>query len=738
MSKIEVVNESRRRFLQASAGLTLAIYFGRIAEAATAMGNTKTAPSKTKSPTLDPNAFVHIADDNTVTVIIKHLEMGQGTYTGLATLVADELDADWNQIKVEGAPADAKRYNNLLWGPMQGTGGSTAIANSYEQMRRAGATARFMLVEAAAQEWKVPAKTIQVSKGIISHDGSKKHATFGEFAAKAGMLPVPEYEEITLKKPKDFVYIGKRVPRKDSKPKTNGTAIYTQDIKLPGMLIALVSHAPRFGEKFKSVDSSKAKAVPGVVDVVTIPTGVAVLAKTFWAAKKGRDLLVIEWYETGAMKASTPEIFEHYKGLATAPGAVARKVGDAEKYNKLAAKHLEAEFEFPYLAHAAMEPLNCVVKLDKNSCEIWNGEQSQTTDQISIAKMLDLKPEQIKINMLYAGGSFGRRANPKSDYVLEAVSIAKAINGKAPVKLLWTREDDMRAGWYRPLFYHTLRAGLDNKNNLISWQHRLVGQSIAADTAFEGAMIKNGVDVTSVEGAANLPYSIPNMLVDLQSPTWPVPVQWWRSVGSTHTAFSTEVFIDEVAHAAGKDPFLFRMSLLKGNPRHQGVLELAAKKSGWGKPISAKKGERRGRGIAVHKAFNTYVAEVAEVTVKPDGSFHVDRVVCAVDCGMAVNPDIIHAQMEGGIGFGLTAALYGAITIKNGSVEQSNFHDYQLLRIHEMPKVEVHIVESTVNPTGVGEPGVPPIAPAVANALFAATGKRLRKLPFDTKQLKSA
>jgi isoquinoline 1-oxidoreductase beta subunit len=739
MSEIKIVNESRRRCLPAGAALTLAVYLGgsRMALGAVS-GAAETASAAETAQPFEPNAFVRIAEDNTVTVIIKHLEMGQGTYTGLSTLVAEELDADWAQIRVEGAPADAKRYNNLLWGPMQGTGGSTAMANSYEQMRRAGATARFMLVAAAAADWQVPTGDIRIRKGVVSHAASHKQATFGELAAKAAALPVPEPEEVKLKEPKDFVYIGKRVPRKDSKAKTTGSAVFTQDIHFPDMLTAVVAHPPRFGAKVKSVDAAKAKAMPGVVDVVTIPTGVAVLAKTFWQAKKGRDQLVIEWDETGALKAGSEEIFTRYKTLARAPGAVARKVGDAEKYTGLAAKRLEAAFEFPYLAHAAMEPLDCVVKLDGGGCEIWNGEQSQTTDQINVAKLLGLSPEQVKINMLYAGGSFGRRANPHSDYVLEAVHIAKAIGGKAPVKMMWTREDDMRAGWYRPLFYHTLRAGLDSKGDLVAWQHRLVGQSIATGTAFEGGLIKDGVDVTSVEGAANLPYAVPNLLVDLHSPKWPVPVQWWRSVGSTHTAFSTEVFMDEVAHASGKDPYQLRRDLLKDHPRHRGVLELAAQKAGWDKPIPAKPGERRGRGIAVHESFNTYVAEVAEVTVQADGSFSVDRVVCAVDCGLAINPDIVRAQMEGGIGFGLTAALHGAITLKNGSVEQSNFHDYPLLRIHEMPQVEVHIVASNANPTGVGEPGVPPIAPAVANALFAATGKRLRKLPFDTDELKSA
>ena len=460
--------------------------------------------------------------------------------------------------------------------------------------------------------------------------------------------------------------------------------------------------------------------------MVLVPSGVAVLANDLWAAKQGRDALTVVWDDSVANKLGSAEILAQYKELAQKPGLVARKDGDADKALAGAAKKLEATFEFPYLAHAAMEPLDCVVKLDKDSCEIWNGEQLQTPDQFAVAKLTGLKPEQIKLNMLYAGGSFGRRANPQADYILEAVSIAKAINGRVPVKMIWTREDDMRAGFYRPAYFHRIAAGLDAQGKLIGWQHRIVGQSILAGTMFEGMMVKDGVDGTSVEGASNLPYQIPNMLVDLHTPKIGVPVLWWRSVGSTHTAFSTETFIDELAAAAGKDAVEFRRALLAKHPRHLGVLNLAAQKAGWGKPLA----KGKGRGIAVHESFNTVVAQVAEVSVKPDGTLRVDRVVCAVDCGVAVNPDVITAQMEGGIGFGLSAALYGAITLKEGRVEQSNFHEYRPLRINEMPKVEVHIVASSEKPTGVGEPGVPLIAPAVANAIFSATGKRLRNLPL--------
>jgi isoquinoline 1-oxidoreductase beta subunit len=712
----------RRELLKAGAGLTLAFYLpSGIAQVS---GPGKTAGALPGAPAFAPNAFVRIAPDDTVTVIAKHLEMGQGTYTGLATIVAEELDADWARVRVEGAPADAKLYNNLFWGPSQGTGGSTAIANSFEQLRKAGAAARAMLVAAAAKQWKVSPDAIDVARGVVSHKASGRQASFGQLAEKAAGMPVPV--DVRLKDPRRFQLIGKRLPRKDGRSKTDGTARFTIDVRLPGMLTAVVAHPPLFGARPKSFDASKAKAVKGVTDVVQIPTGVAVLAGDFWAARQGCAALAVSWDESGAMRLGSDRILAQYKSLAGTPGMVAHKSGDADRALAGAARRLEAAYEFPYLAHAAMEPLNCVMHLKDGACEVWNGEQFQTVDQARIAGVLGLRPEQVKLNMLYAGGSFGRRANPQSDYLVEAAHIVKAIGGRAPVKLQWTREDDMRAGFYRPLYYHVLRAGLDGSGNLIAWQHRIIGQSVLSGTPFEGAMVKNGLDVTSVEGAANLPYRIPDMLVDLHSPRPGVPVQWWRSVGSSHTAFSTEAFIDELAGAAGRDPVSFRRALLGNHPRHLGVLNLAAAKAGWGRPLP----KGRGRGIAVHESFNTFVAQVAEVTVGSDGALRIDRVVCAVDCGLPINPDVIRAQMEGGIGFGLSAALHGAITLEEGRVEQSNFHDYVPLRIGEMPRVETHIVASREHPTGVGEPGVPPIAPAVANAVAAATGKRLRALPL--------
>ena len=725
---------TRRTFLAVSAAGGAGLSLGILGTDAIAQmsGPGKTVGSAAAG-TFAPNAFLRIGKDSSVTVIVKHVEMGQGTYTGLPTLVAEELDAAWSQVKVVGAPADANLYNNLLWGPAQGTGGSTAIANSFDQYRQAGAAARAMLVGAAAERWKVPAASIVVKNGVVSHASGRK-ATFGELADAAAKQPVPA--TVTVKDAKDFVYIGKHAPRTDARAKSTGTATFTQDVKLPEMLTAVVAHPPRFGARIKSFDASGVKDVPGVRYVVEVPNGVAVLAANFWTAKKGRDALKIEWDDAIGFRQSSSDILAEYKRLAATPGKSARKDGDAAKALAGAAKVVDAEYEFPYLAHAAMEPMNCVVKLDADRCEVWNGEQFHTGDQAAVAKVVGLAPDKVTINQLFAGGSFGRRANPFSDYVVETASIAKALSSQGkrgiPVKLVWTREDDMKAGYFRPAYVHALKAGLDASGNVAGWQHRIVGQSILAGTLFESMMVKDGIDGTSVEGAATLPYAIADLQVELHSPQVGVPVQWWRSVGSTHTGFATETFIDELATTAGKDPVAFRLALLGKSAKHAEALKLAADKAGWGTPLAPGKnaGDRRGRGVAVHESFNTTVAQVVEVTVSKDDKFSVDRVVCVVNCGVAVNPDVIRAQMEGGIGFGLSAALYGAITIKDGGVEQSNFHDYPVLRMNEMPAVEVHIVASTDKPTGVGEPGVPPIAPAVANALAAATGKRLRKLPL--------
>ena len=703
----------RRGFLKAGAvaGAALVVEFRFLPDA------------QAQGSTLAPNAFVRVAPDNTVTIVCKHLEMGQGSHTGLATVVAEELDADWAQVRAEAAPSDPTRYNNLAFGPVQGTGGSSSIANSWPQLRKAGATARAMLVGAAAEKWGVPASGLTVDKGVVADAATGRRATFGELATAAAARPVPE--DVPLKDPKDFKLIGHAAPRVDTKAKTDGSARFTIDVSLPDMLTAVIARPPLFGATLKSVDKSAALKVRGVTDVVEVPAGVAVLGKGFWAARQGRAALKLEWDESRAERRGTDELLAEYKTLALKPGASARRDGDPAAAFAGAAKTVEATYEFPYLAHAPMEPLDCVVKLSADRCEVWAGSQMQTIDQGAVARVVGLTPDKVELHTLLAGGSFGRRATPQADVASEAASIAKAIGGRQAVKLVWTREDDIRGGRYRPLFVHRLRAGLDAAGRIVAWEHRIVGQSFMKGTPFEG-FIKDGIDGTMVEGASNLPYAIPNLAVDLHTVDVGVPTLWWRSVGCTHTTFAVETFLDELAKAAGRDGFELRRELLKGHPRHLGVLELAASKAGWGTPLAA----GRARGIAVQESFNSYVAEVVEVSLRKDGLPKVERVVCAVDCGVAVNPDVVRAQMEGGIGFGLGAALWSEITLDKGRVVQSNFHDYRTLRIDEMPKVEVHILPSTEAPTGVGEPGVPPIAPAVANAFFQLTGQRVRRLPF--------
>ena len=680
--------------------------------------------------------FVRIDPDNTVTVICKHVEAGQGVWTGLPAVVAEELDASWSQMRAESSPAQVPTYGNFAFGPkgnVQGTGGSTSMANSWDQLRHAGAYARAMLVQAAANRWKVPASEITVSDGVVSHSSGRK-ATFGELAAAAGKLPLPK--EIKLKDPSQFKLIGseKRLPRLDSHAKSTGTQTFAIDVMLPDMMTALVMRPPRFGAKVQSIDAAAAKAVPGVVDVVQIPRGVAVVARDTWSAKKGRDALKVTWDESGAEKRGTDTIFKEYRQMSG--GAEAVKVdsrGDADAALKQAAKVLEFEFEFPYLAHAPMEPLTAAARLSPGKCEIWAGCQFQTIDQANAAQAAGLKLEQVTINTLAAGGTFGRRANVESDYIVEVVSIAKATGGKYPVKLIWTREDDITGGRYRPATYHHVTAGLSQDGKLVAVKQDVVNQSILAGTPLAG-MMKDGIDPTSVEGGTSEQYDVENAHVTWTPAKVGVPILWWRSVGHTHTAFAKEVVVDELAAAAGKDPVAYRLSLLEKHPRSAAVLKLAAEKAGWSAPFptgKAANGSFRGRGVAVHESFGSVVAHVVEVTVT-DGSVKVDRVVTAVDCGIAVTPDVVRAQMQSGIGYGLSAALYGKISLTDGRVDQTNFHQYRVLRINEMPRViEIHIVPSANPPSGVGEPGTPPIAPAVANAVRAATGIQLRKLPFD-------
>lgn len=717
----EVINISRREFLKTGAIISGGLILGFT------LPQTAEAGAKKSAKVFVPNAFIRVGTDDVITIIVNKSEMGQGVYTSLPMLIAEELECDLLKVKIQAASVDPA-YNHTEWGPVQGTGGSSSVRSSWVQFRKAGATARIMLITAAANTWKVDPSGCRAEKGFVIHDKTKRRLSFGSLAEKASYLEPPK--DVSLKSPEKFKIIGKLTKHLDAKEKVNGTAIFGIDAKASGMLIALIARPPVFGEKVKSFSDEKALKVKGVKYVVQIPSGIAVVAKDFWSAYKGREALDIKWDEGENSKLSTEAMRSHYWSLAKTPGLIARKEGDAKQEFMKAAKQITAEYEVPYLAHAPMETLNCLVDLKDNRCDIWTGTQFQTIDRDAAASVLRLKPENVHLHTTLLGGGFGRRANPQSDFVSEAAHVAKAI--KKPVKVMWTREDDIKGGYYRPMYYHKISAALDENGDLTVWMHTIVGQSIVAGTPFEDMLSKNGLDETSVEGANDIAYNIPHILVDLHSPKVGVPVLWWRSVGHSHTAFVVESFIDEMAHASNKDPYEFRKMLLKNHPRHKAVLELAAEKAGWGKPVE----KGKGRGVAIHKSFGSYIAQVAEVSVDKSGKVRVHKVVCAIDCGRVVNPSTVEAQMESGIVFGLSAALFGAITFRNGRVEQSNFHDYPMLLMKDMPRVEVHIVKSEETPQGVGEPGVPPIAPAVCNAIFALTGKRIRRLPIDKNELK--
>ena len=721
----ERASASRRGFLQAAgagaAALVLGVHVPLAPRAHAAAG--KVGPLA-----FDPNVFLRIAEDDTVTVLSKHFEMGQGITTGLATLAAEELEADWSQMRFAFAPYNPDLYGNIAFGPYMVTGGINSLAGSWMQMREVGAAARMMLVQAAGKRWGVPVAEIVVAKGIVSHTASQRAARFGELAKDAMRLTPPK--DVALKEPKDWKLIGRKLPRLDAVAKTTGKATYSVDVRRPGELIAMVRRPNVFGAKVASFDDSYAMMVPGVVGVVKIPSGVAVLATDTWSAIGGRDVLTVTWDTSGAELRSTPEIVEDYRRRVAEPGREAARRGDAAAALARASQVVEAEFVFPYLAHAPMEPMAGSIALSSTGAEIWAGSQIQSLDAHYAAKALGFEPDQIKINNLLGGGSFGRRGSTHGDWVTELAEVAKAIGGTAPVRLAWTREDDIKGGYYRPLTLHRVKAGLDAGGKLSGWQHRLATQSIFIGTPLEEVMMKDRIDRGSVEGLIDTPYDLSDFLVDIHYRQSAVPVLWWRSVGHSHTAHVVETMLDELARRAGKDPLAFRRGLLANDLRTIGVLELAAQKAGWGRPMA----KGRGRGIACHTTFGTPVAMVAEVTVAR-GAYKVDRIVCAVDCGVAVNPDIIEAQVEGSVGFALSSVLRNEITLRKGVVEQSNFDDYNPTRFSEMPKVEVHIVKSLQAPAGIGEPAVPPLAPAIGNAIAAATGKRLYSLPFDVKLL---
>lgn len=713
MTIFKSITPTRRSFL-AGAGLVVGFTLAPKVFTASALEG---VPAGGSSGLSQLDAFVKIGTDDTVTVLCKHIEFGQGPFTGLSTLVAEELDADWSQMRAVHSPADDKVYANLAFGS-QGTGGSTSIANSYEQLRKAGATARAMLVAAAAEEWGVPAAEITVAKGRIRHGSSGKESGFGAFAEKAARQTPPA--DPKLKDPKDFVLIGQELPKLDTVDKTNGKAVYTLDITASNMLYAVVAHPAHFGATVKSVDDSAARKVAGVVDVKTVPQGVAVLADNTFAALKARDALNVEWDLSKAETRSSDELSADFAKMFSAKGHEAANTGDIDKaFSTPGVTSLEAELVFPFLAHAPMEPLDAVfIKAADGSVDIYNGAQFPGMDEKTAAKVLGLDPAQVRVNTQLAGGSFGRRAQFGSPYIAEAAAVFAATDGSRPMKHMWTREDDIRGGFYRPMYAHKMRGAIDAEGKLVGWDQTIVGQSILA---------KADLDQTSVEGAANLPYVIPNLRVISHNVALAVPPLWWRSVGHTHTGFAVETFVDELLEKVGKDPVEGRLALLAKEPRHMGTLKRVAEMADWG----AKVPEGRQRGVAVVKSFGTYVAQIVEVSTGDDGAPRVHKVWCAVDCGVAINPNVIKAQMEGGIGYGVGAVLFDAITLgQGGKIVQSNFHDYRSLRINEMPAVEVAVISSTEKPSGVGEPGVPPVGPAIANAWRRLNHGPVRRLPI--------
>lgn len=680
-----------------------------------AMGNGPTSPGTSFSP----NAFLKIGVDNSVTVILSHVEMGQGVWTTLPMLLAEELDVDLDRIIVKHGGAD-EAFNHTVYG-VQITGGSTTTWSEFDRYRKAGATARILLTQVAAKRSGVAIQNCKTKNGIVTA-GEKKY-TYGELAADAALLSVPN--EIPLRSKADWKYIGKSFKRLDAKEKTNGKAIFGMDIQFPGLLTAVVMHSPVFGGKVKSFDASVAKGVKGVRQIVQIPSGVAIVADHYYAAQQGKKVLKVTWENGTNSKLSTIEQTAAYKKLASSDGLTVQKQGNVSTGLSRSVKKLKAEYVFPYLAHAPMEPLNCTVKIENNKCEIWTGSQIPAAEQTAAAKILGFAPEDITINVPFLGGGFGRRATPTSDFVSEAVHIAKAC-GK-PVKMVWSREDDIKGGYYRPFVVHNVTTGLDEKGMPVAWNHNIASQSIMKGAANVLGELKDSIDDTTVEGVKGSPYftSIPNHFVGLHNTEEIIPVLWFRSVGHTHTAYVMETMMDELAHNAGLDPIEYRRPFFKEHPRHLGALELVAEKSNWKKALPP----GRFRGVAVTEAFGSFVATVAEVSIL-DGKVRVHKIDCAIDCGLAVNPEGVKAQTESGIVFGLTMALYGEITIEDGKLQQSNFYDYKIARIHETPEINVHIVESNGKMGGAGECAVPPTAPAIANAIFAATGKRIYDLPL--------
>jgi len=710
------VNVSRRGLLQAAgsvaAGLVIPFYAApvRIARAATAAAS---GPPPV-------NAFLRIGTDDTVSVVLSHVEMGQGIWTGMSMLIAEELECDWSKVRPEHSGV-APVYNHTRYGPFQITGGSSSTNSEFDRYRTVGATAKDMLVRAAAARWKVSPASCTVAKGVISHGA--KTLTFGQVAEDAMKLKPPA--SVRLKAPEEWKLLGTVVKRLDTPEKITGKAVYGMDISFPGLRTAVVARPPAFGAKLVTYDATAALAIPGVEKVVPTNNGVAVVAKHFWAAKLGRDALSVTWSKPEGGGVTDATLLADFVARARKPGAVAADVGKVESALADAATRYDVQYDVPYLAHAPMEPLNCTVKIDGNRCEIWSGTQSLTFDRMSAARVLGIPPENVTIHVPFLGGAFGRRGVQTSDFVTEATLVAKAAG--VPVKVVWTREDDIRGGYYRSAFLHRVQVGVDKSGMPVAWDHVVVGESILSQTPLFEKMVKNGVDESSVEGVHDSPYleAVAAKRVSLHSPKTAIPVSWLRAVGHTHTAFAMESMLDELAHAAGKDPLAYRLALLEKKPRHATALKLAAEKGSWGKPLLA----GRARGLAVHEAFGSIVAELAEVSVER-GKIRVHRVTCAVDCGTAINPLALEAQIQGAVAYALTSTLYGKLTLVDGQVQESNFHDYKPLRMFEMPQIAVHVISSGAPMGGIGEPACAPLAPAVANAVFALTKQRLRTLPL--------
>ncbi|MEZ4413205.1 MAG: xanthine dehydrogenase family protein molybdopterin-binding subunit [Gemmatimonadales bacterium] len=707
---------SRRDFMRAGiavgAGLTLAIYLPGCSPKVAAV----------TGPPFEPNAWLKVGTDGIVTVVVDKSEMGQGVMTALPQMVMEELDGDWTTMKIESAPAGPAFLNPAIG--LQGTGGSTSVMTSMQPLREAGAKARAMLIAAAAQQWGIDPSACSTENGYVRETGKRRKLSYGELTVAAAALPVPE--TVTLKDPKDFKLIGKPMPRTDLTGKVNGTAGFGIDATTPGMLVAVVARAPVLGATVTGFSAEQALAVPGVSQVVQIGNGVAVVATGYWAAMKGRDKLEVTWSKSPNANLNSAAISAKLRALSARPGVTARHDGNPAGAMRSAAKTIEATYEVPYLAHTCMEPMNCTASVEADKCTVWAPTQFQSGGGLGVqgiaAKLTGLPESAVTVHTTFLGGGFGRRF--ELDFVIDAVQTSQAVG--APVKVIWPREDDVHHDFFRPAAVCKVSAGLNEEGLPVAWSQTLVSESTMKRFTMVFGPLPNGLDMDAVDSAANIAYGIPNFHVGWVDANVDVPVGFWRSVGNSQNGFFAEGFMDEVANAAGMDPYEFRRNLLANAPRHRGVLELAATKAGWGTPLP----EGRARGIAVVNSFGSYVAEVAEVSIE-NGKVRVHRVTCAVDCGVVVNPDIVAAQMQSAIVFGLTAALYGKITIENGAVVQGNFDTYQMLRMNEMPEVDVHIVPSTEPPSGVGEPGTPPIAPAVVNAIFALTGKRIRTLPIE-------